>query len=163
EVFPEHHCDFSEKYKNRVDFAILRDGCPVIAIECKPNGAQMKDDRGQLKSYFNAAPTVKMGVLTDGLIWEFYADSDDPNMMDDQPFLSLDMREIAKGKVNDSAIEAVQTLGKASFDPENIGAEAKRKHVFNSVLAQVAALYREPSEPFAKMLLQNAGVQRVSQ
>ncbi|MEP9378861.1 hypothetical protein ABLE91_19245 [Aquabacter sp. CN5-332] len=23
EVFPEHHCDFSEKYKNKVDFAIF--------------------------------------------------------------------------------------------------------------------------------------------
>lgn len=163
EVFPEHHCDFSEKYRNRVDFAILREGHPVIAIECKTNGAAMKDDRGQLKSYFNAAQTVKMAILTDGTIWEFYADSDEPNIMDEQPFLSLDMREIAKEKINDSVIEALQALGRSHFDPENIGAEAKRKHVFNSVLSQIASLYREPTEIFSKSLLQGAGVARVSQ
>jgi hypothetical protein len=162
EVFPEHHCDFSEKYKNRVDFAILREGSPVIAVECKPMGVPMKDDRGQLRSYFNAAMTVKMGILTDGLLWEFYADSDEPNMMDQQPFLTFDMREIGRDKLNDSVVDALQTLTKSNFDPENIGAEAKRKHVYNSVLQQIASLYREPTEPFTKSLLQNADLSRVS-
>ena len=32
EVCPEHSADFSEKYKNRVDFAILKGGTPIIAI-----------------------------------------------------------------------------------------------------------------------------------
>lgn len=66
---PEHSADFSDKYKNRVDFAILKDESPVIAIECKCCGASIKDERGQLRSYFNAAPTVKMGVLTDGIVF----------------------------------------------------------------------------------------------
>ncbi|WP_156473763.1 hypothetical protein [Acetobacter malorum] len=35
EVCPEHNADFSDKYKNRVDFAILKNKDPVIAIECK--------------------------------------------------------------------------------------------------------------------------------
>jgi predicted type IV restriction endonuclease len=61
EVCPEHGADFSEKFKNRVDFAILKGGTPVIAIECKTLGTALRDERGQLRSYFNAAPTVKMG------------------------------------------------------------------------------------------------------
>ena len=65
EVCPEHGADFSDKYKNRVDFAILKAKQPVIAIECKTLGMALKDERGQLRSYFNAAPTVKMGVITD--------------------------------------------------------------------------------------------------
>ena len=56
----------------------------------------MKDDRGQLRSYFNASPTVKLGVLTDGLKYEFYADSDKPNMMDDTAFLRVDLADIAR-------------------------------------------------------------------
>src|SRR5580658_3624318 len=74
EVSPEHHADFSDKFKNRVDYAILHHGIPVIALESKRVGAEMKDDRGQLRSYFNACPTVKLGILTDGLKYEFYAD-----------------------------------------------------------------------------------------
>ena len=80
-----------------MDFAILKDTQPVIAIECKALGIPLKDERGQLRSYFNAAPTVKMGVLADGLVYEFYADSDEPNMMDQTAFLALDLREVAKG------------------------------------------------------------------
>jgi hypothetical protein len=161
EVCPEHGADFSEKYKNRVDFAILKGTLPVIAIECKALGMQLKDDRGQLRSYFNAAPTVKMGVLTDGLVYEFYADSDEPNMMDQTAFLAVDMREIAKGKIEDSVEEGLKSLQKNNFDPENIGAEAKRKLIFQNVIQQIAKLAEEPSEPFVRMLLQNAGLSHV--
>lgn len=161
EVCPEHGADFSEKYKNRVDFAILKGGAPVIAIECKTLGMALKDERGQLRSYFNAAPTVKMGVITDGLVYEFYADSDEPNMMDQTAFLALDLREVAKGKIEDSVEEGLRSLQKSNFDPENIGAEAKRKLIFQNVIQQIAKLAEEPSEPFVRLLLQNAGLSHV--
>lgn len=161
EVCPEHGADFSEKYKNRVDFAILKGAQPVIAIECKTLGTALKDERGQLRSYFNAAPTVKMGVITDGLVYEFYADSDEPNMMDATAFLALDLREVAKGKIEDSVEEGLRSLQKSNFDPENIGAEAKRKLIFQNVIQQIAKLVEDPSEPFVRLLLQNAGLSHV--
>lgn len=161
EVCPEHNADFSEKYKNRVDFAVLKNQSPVIAIECKAMGTQLKDDRGQLRSYFNAAPTVKMGVITDGLVYEFYADSDEPNMMDPNAFLSFDLREIAKGKIEDSVVDGLKSLQKSNFDPENIGAEAKRKLVFQNLVQQIEILAEAPSEAFVRVLLQNIGLSHV--
>ncbi|GEB03630.1 type I restriction endonuclease [Gluconobacter roseus] len=161
EVCPEHNADFSDKYKNRVDFAIMKSGNPVIAIECKTRGAALKDDRGQLRSYFNAAPTVKMGVITDGLVYEFYADSDEPNMMDANAFLTFDLNEISKGKIEDSVIGGLNSLHKDSFDPENIGAEAKRKLVFQNLVQQIEELSTTPSEPFVRLLLQNIGMSHV--
>lgn len=161
EVCPEHGADFSEKYKNRVDFAILMGGQPVIAIECKTLGMPLRDERGQLRSYFNAAPTVKMGVIADGLVYEFYADSDEPNMMDQTAFLALDLREVARGKIEDSVEEGLKSLQKTNFDPDNIGAEAKRKLIFQNVIQQIAKLVEEPSEPFVRMLIQNAGLSHV--
>ena len=35
EVYPEHAASFVSSVNNRVDFAVLRDGAPIIAIECK--------------------------------------------------------------------------------------------------------------------------------
>jgi predicted type IV restriction endonuclease len=134
---------------------------PVIAIECKTLGMALKDESGQLRSYFNAAHTVKMGVITDGLVYEFYADSDEPNMMDPTAFLALDLREVAKGKIEDSVEEGLRSLQKNNFDPENIGAEAKRKLIFQNVIQQIANLAEEPSEPFVRMLLQNTGLSYV--
>lgn len=38
EVAAEHAADFSEKYRNRVDYAILKAMNPIIARECKSIG-----------------------------------------------------------------------------------------------------------------------------
>ncbi len=161
EVCPEHSADFSEKFKNRVDFAILKSGTPIIAVECKAVGVPLRDERGQLRSYFNAAPTIKMGVLTDGLVYEFYADSDSPNLMDQNAFLTIDLREIAKGKIEDSVEEGIRSLQKANFDPENIGAEAKRKLIFQGFVQQITTLAEEPSDEFVRILLQTAGLSHI--
>jgi hypothetical protein len=158
---PEHSADFLEKYKIRVDFAILKEALPVIAIECKALGSSLKGESGQLRSYFNAARTVKLGIISDGMVYEFYADFLEPNMMDQNSFLMIDSREVAKGKIADSLEEGLKSLQKNNFDPKKIGAEAKRKLIFRNVTQQIAQLAEEPSETFVRMLLQNAGLSHV--
>jgi hypothetical protein len=54
EVIPEAHASFSEKFKNRVDYAICIDREPAIAVECKCVGRLSEANRGELKGYFNA-------------------------------------------------------------------------------------------------------------
>lgn len=154
EVYPEHHADFSEKYQNKVDYAILHHGVPVIALESKRVGAAMKDDRGQLRSYFNACPTVKLGVLTDGLKYEFYADSDKPNMMDEVAFLRLDLAEVAKdGAVDDNTLSGIAAIRSGLFNPEDVGAEAKRKLLFESIVDTVKKFKSDPSDDFIRFIL----------
>lgn len=159
EVTPEHHCDFGEKYKNRVDYAIMRDDAPVIAIEAKAAGAKLEDDRGQLRSYFNAARTVKLGVLTDGLIYECFADTDEPNMMDAAPFLRFDLRQIAEGKADERTLHGVESLRRDAFDPANVGAEARRRLLLSEFLATLKGWRESPSDDLVKLLVKEAGVQ----
>ncbi|MBO6037796.1 MAG: type I restriction enzyme HsdR N-terminal domain-containing protein [Acetobacter sp.] len=158
EFVPEYAADFSDKYKNRVDYAILKNKAPIIALECKACGCALKDERGQLRAYFNAVPTIKMGILTDGMIYEFYADSDEPNMMDSKAFFSFNLYDVAKGKIEESTLNGIMSLQKSSFDPDNIGAEAKRNLIFQSLVQQIEELSQNPSEPFVRLLLQGAGL-----
>ena len=158
EVAPEHHADFSDQYKNKVDYAIIRSGNPVIAIESKKLGSVLKDHLGQLKSYFNASPTVKLGILTDGIRFEFFADSDAPNMMDDTAFLKIDMQEVANGNIEDNSAKALAAIRKGDFDPENVGAEAKRKLLMQSIVETLHTFKTTPSDEFIRFLLTNAGV-----
>jgi hypothetical protein len=154
EVFPEHHADFSEKYQNKVDYAILHQVKPVIALESKRVGTAMKDDRGQLRSYFNACPTVKLGILTDGLKYEFYADCDKPNMMDDVAFLRLDLAEVAKdGAIDDNTLGGIAAIRKGLFNPEDVGAEAKKKLLFESFVNLIKKFKSDPSDDFIKFIL----------
>jgi hypothetical protein len=159
EVSPEHHADFSEKYQNKVDYAILHHGVPVIALESKCVGAAMKDDRGQLRSYFNACPTVKLGILTDGLKYELYADSDKPNMMDEIAFLRFDFAEIAKsGNIDDNTLGGIAGIRSGFFNPEDVGAEAKRKLLFESIVEVIKQFKSEPSDDFIRFVLGRSAV-----
>jgi len=159
EVSPEHHADFSEKYQNKVDYAILHAGKPVIALESKRVGAPMKDDRGQLRSYFNACLTVKLGILTDGLIYELYADSDRPNMMDETAFLRLNFSEIAKkGTIDDNTFGGIAAIRNGFFNPEDVGAEAKRKLLYVSIVETMKKFKYEPPDDFIRLVLGKSAV-----
>ena len=76
EVVPEADASFSDKFKNRVDYAISKQGVPVIAVEAKKVGRLSEANRGELKGYYNAVPTVKLGILTDGLMYQLFSDTD---------------------------------------------------------------------------------------
>ncbi|MCW0181625.1 MAG: type I restriction enzyme HsdR N-terminal domain-containing protein [Zavarzinia sp.] len=157
EVAPEHHADFSEKYQNKVDYAILRAGEAVIGIEAKGPGSAMRDDRGQLKSYFNAVRTIKLGILTNGIVWQCFADSDEPNMMDDAPFLIFDLAKIAEGQIDQPVASGIADLRKSVFDPQNIGAEARRKLLLQSFMKSLRSWRDAPPDELVRLLLDRAG------
>jgi len=159
EVVPEAHASFSDKFKNRVDYAICQMGKPVIAVECKRVGTLGEGHKGELKGYFNAVPTVKLGILADGLIFQLFTDTGAENMMDDEPFAVVDLREAADDKIDATALDALQRLRKGTFDPANVGADARRKML---VATYVGILDRNlcnvPDERFVRVAMDIASV-----
>lgn len=153
ELAAEHSADFSDKFKNKVDYAILKDNSPVIAIECKTVGASRKDDRGQLRSYFNAVPTIKLAILTDGLVFEFFVDSLAPNMMDEEPFLIFDAKTASTGGLSDNLIEGITAISKQNFDPQTIGDHAQQKMTYRYFYDYLKSQFDEPSVDFTRFLL----------
>jgi hypothetical protein len=159
DVSPEHHADFSDKYQNKVDYAILHNGAPVIALETKRVGASKKDDIGQLRSYFNACQSVKLGILTDGLEYKIYADSDKPNMMDENAFLRFDFSVIAKnGTVDENTLSGIAAIRRGFFNPEDVGAEAKKKLLFESIVETIKKFKSDPSDDFIRFILADSAV-----
>ena len=78
-----------------VDYALKKDGAPIMIIECKPLGAGDLDAWiGQLRDYFAAVREARFGVLTDGRLYRFYTDLDSLNLMDSDPFLEIDLFDI---------------------------------------------------------------------
>ncbi|MBX3139876.1 MAG: type I restriction enzyme HsdR N-terminal domain-containing protein [Trueperaceae bacterium] len=159
EIIPESQASFSDKFKNRVDYAICHDGNAVIAVECKRTGALTESHRGELKGYFNAVPTTKLGILTDGLMFELYSDTNAENMMDDEPYVTIDLAAIASGDIDENSLDALSRLRKGTFDPQNVGAEAKRKIFIARYIEVLDALMKEPTEEFTRFLLDAAKVE----
>jgi hypothetical protein len=132
----------------------LHNGAPVIALETKRVGLARKDDIGQLRSYFNACQTVKLGILTDGLEYKFYADSDKPNIMDESAFLRLDFSSVAKsGAIDENTLTGIAAIRRGFFNPEDVGAEAKKKLLFESIVEIVKKFKSDPSDDFIRFIL----------
>jgi len=158
EVIPEAHASFSDKFRNRVDYAICLDGQPVIAFECKKVGTLSDANRGELKGYFNAVPSVKLGILTDGLVYQLFTDTGLENMMDDEPFAIVDLNRVAQEQVSETELDALLRLRKGTFDPANVGADARRKIYLGSYVEVLGRNFAEPDERFVKTLLDLANI-----
>ncbi|HEX2190767.1 MAG TPA: hypothetical protein VHG51_17800 [Longimicrobiaceae bacterium] len=159
EIIPEAHASFSDKFRNRVDFAICKDGEPVIAVESKKVGSLNEGHRGELKGYFNAVPSVKLGILTDGLVYQLYTDTGLENMMDDEPFMTVDLTEVAQERVTDDALDALVKLRKGTFDPADVGADAKRKLYMASYVEALDRNFRVPHESLVRTLMDLAQIE----
>ena len=158
EVIPEAHASFSDKFRNRVDYAICQNGQPVIAIECKKVGTLNEANRGELKGYFNAVPTVKLGILTDGLVYQLFTDTGLENMMDDEPFAVVDFNQVAQEQVGETELDALMRLRKGTFDPANVGIDARRKIYLGAYVDVLARTFSQPDERFVRTMLDLANI-----
>jgi hypothetical protein len=159
EVYPQYSVDPNQP--NKVDLAVLRDGQPVIAIECKKVSSDLADSRDELRTYYNAIPTTKLGILTNGIVFEFFVDSAEANRMDDDPFLTLDLESVWRNGVSDEVLDALIHVTKPSFDPETIAEMAHVRMVKKRLRTSLLEETNQPSEEFCRFFLQRAGLKQV--
>ncbi len=163
EVYPGHAADFRAENAAKVDLAILRDSVPRIAIEARRVGAEIEDSRGRLAAYFNAFATVKLGIVTNGVVYAFFVDSVVPDVMDDEPFLTIDLETIAgSGLADEEILDALLTVTKAHFDPAAMAETAHIRLVRRRLRKVFLAEARSPSEAFCRLALERIGIEGLS-
>lgn len=83
------------KKGEKVDIAILRDGEPIILIECKSLGSILDAEKcSQLFRYFTVKPEVRIGILTNGQKYLFFSDLERQNVMDSKPFIQQSLKDL---------------------------------------------------------------------
>lgn len=83
EVTPELIADVGTKKGEKVDYAVLREGKPILLFECKKCGGDLHiNHASQLFRYFHVT-AARFGVLTNGLTYRFFTDLEQPNKMDE--------------------------------------------------------------------------------
>ncbi|AYA36302.1 restriction endonuclease [Hymenobacter oligotrophus] len=115
EVVPEFICDIGTKKGEKVDYAIFREGSPIILIECKHVGADLNiNHASQLFRYFHATE-ARIAILTNGVTYKLFTDLEQPNKMDERPFLEFDLFNF-----QDADIAELKKLSKANFSLEDM-------------------------------------------
>ncbi len=146
EVVPEMDCDIAKKKGEKIDYAIMKDGSPIMLIECKHWKQDLNLHDNQLKRYY-VASKAKFGVLTNGIVYRFYADLIKENIMDDVPFLEFDLE-----KIRETQIEEVKKFCKENFDLDNILSSANELKYMSEVKKVIRSEFNEPSPDLVKML-----------
>ena len=144
EVIPEYTADIGQRKGEKVDYAICRNGKPVILIECKALHTTLDDAAiVQLRRYVNSRPDVNLGVLTDGQHYHFFADLDAVNILDTDPFLSIDLL-----KLNPTEERQLQLFHLGRLDVEAIKEEGRGWKTVASLVQTLENEWREPSDGY---------------
>lgn len=144
EVMPEMTCDIAMKKGEKIDYAIMKDGEPILLIECKHWAQDLNLHDNQLIRYFNVSK-AKFGLLTNGIIYKFYTDLIEPNKMDLKPFLEVDITDL-----KDNQIEELKKFHKSYFDIDNILSSASELKYMNELKNVLSNEFNSPSPDFVK-------------
>jgi hypothetical protein len=145
EVRPEYSIDNAGKKDQRVDYAILKEGKPIILIECKCCTEDLaKKDIAQLKDYYPNIEGAKFGILTNGIKYKFYTDLEKVNILDEDPFLELDVLNI-----KEPVIAEVKNFAKPT-DIDSIYTTAQGLKYKEGIKKVLEREFDKPSEEFVK-------------
>lgn len=147
EVIPEYITDIGTKKGEKIDYAILKDGVPIIIIECKHWKENLNLHDGQLLRYFHVSK-AKFGILTNGICYRFYTDLLEPNKMDEKPFLEFNINEVKEG-----VLEELKKFHKAYFEIDKIVATANDLKYLNEIYNLINNELKSPSQEFLKFIL----------
>lgn len=154
EVVPEFVADSRLKKDEKVDYAIMKDGKPIILVECKKVENDKLDVRkhaGQLFKYFTASK-AKFIILTNGIIYKFFSDIEEQNILDKDPFFTFNLLEFKSNHV--------ETLGefcRENFDIEKAFSNAGDLKYIRQFEEVIESEYRTPSDDFVRYLINKSG------
>ncbi|MEZ4302394.1 MAG: type I restriction endonuclease [Polyangiaceae bacterium] len=151
EVQPEYGADFNKGPKKgqveKVDYALKINGEPVVFVECKSADVALDTHDGQLARYFNTTPSVRVGILTNGVRIKVFTDLQQPNVMDEKPWMDFDLR-VAKL----AEIDALKKFRKTEFTADQIVGLAEEMVYYNVLVPFIASQLRDPGEKLVRLV-----------
>jgi hypothetical protein len=144
EVVPEFIADIGIKKGEKVDYAIIKDGSPIMLIECKHWSANLDPHDSQLFRYFHTTKS-KFGILTNGIMYRFYTDLVENNKMDEKPFF-----EFRVDDMKEAQIDKLKEFTKIDFNIDSINNTASELKYMSELRSLIVKEISDPSEDFTK-------------
>lgn len=147
EVIPEFIADIGTKKGEKVDYVIKKDNEPILIIECKHWKEKADAHNSQLHRYYHVSK-ARFGVLTNGHIYNFYADLEKPNIMDEKPFFTLDLNNL-----KESNLKILEKFTKNGYNLNEILDSAEGLKYIKAIKSEFDKELQEPSDEFVKLLV----------
>ncbi len=147
EVIPEYIADIGTKKGEKVDYLIKKDEEPILIIECKSWKENADAHNSQLHRYYHVSK-ARFGVLTNGIVYNFYSDLEKPNIMDDKPFLTVNLEDL-----KDNTIKILQNFTKSEYSLANILDSAEAMKYIKAIRNEFEKEIENPSDELVKLLV----------
>jgi len=137
ELKAEYSADVGVKKSEKIDLAVCIENEVKMLMECKAANIKLTSNhQEQLYRYFSVSD-VKIAVLTNGSIYQFFTDYDNPGRMDETPFLEVNLRNLT-----DKKIESLRLFTKDNFALEKIQEHVEelkyRQLIHNALLEEIS-------------------------
>lgn len=142
EIIPEVDCDIRQ-CGDKVDYSIAINGEQKIIVECKHWNKNLNNYEAQLRSYF-VATSARIAILTNGIEYRFYTDTEKPNLMDETPFYVLDIENLTE-----QSLDTLNLFEKQNFSEHKILAMATELKIIDNLRDVV---FKELSTPSIELV-----------
>ncbi|NJM35748.1 MAG: hypothetical protein HC850_14795 [Rhodomicrobium sp.] len=157
----EYQVELGKKYPDRADIVLFIQGNPAIVVECKAPGKALSRSVSQLSRYYNENETATIGVLTNGREFQFFTDADRNGALDNEPFLTLNLRDIANRGLVEKEIDFLNRIHRDTFDEEWIAQFAEAQLLRNRLTRWLSDQLRNPSPQFCRYVLSQLNIKHV--
>lgn len=157
EVTPEFTADFHKK-NEKVDYAISINREPKIFVEAKSMNTKINKSAPQLSRYFSTFPSVRLGILTNGLEYHFFTDLNDTNIMDSKPFFVFNITNY-----NEEEFNHLIKFSKNLYDYETIKFLAESLMYSQSFKSVIKEIFENPNDNFIKFVIKERFTFKVTQ
>ena len=141
EVVPEVDCDI-RRNGDKVDYVIQHNCEHLMLIECKHWTKDLDYYTSQLRGYF-VASKAHFGLLTNGVEYRFFSDLDNANLMDENPFLVVNMEQLTKEGLN-----GLKLFCKDTFNVHYVMTKGRELKCMKELREAVASELSDPSFEF---------------
>ena len=151
QVVLEFTTDVGTKKGEKVDYALLLEGKPVIIIECKPKGTTLDAGKcSQLYRYYTSTE-ARIGILTDGIKFMAFADTEKANTMDEKPFLEVDFSGDFEKWMPD-----LEKLSVEKWDLGSVMSAAENLKYLKDLQKAISEEFSSPSDEFLRFFIAKA-------
>ena len=150
QVLPEFNCDIAKGKGEIVDYALLIKNKVEIIIECKGFGVNLAPHRNQLSRYF-VSTKAKYAILTNGILYQFYTDLDNKNLMDEIPFFQFSLENYSV-----SDIEILEQFMFSNFNADKIDKNASESKIITGVTGEIKTLFEKPNIETIKLFTKSS-------
>jgi len=156
----ETEFDAGRSKSERADIGLKTNGNRIeVLIECKRITERLTEKHlNQLNAYFVNLPTTKIGILTNGAEWQFYAPSQEGERdLNFEPYFTFNLSDYDEDDVSN-----LIRYNRAEFDYKKIQEEAFDIYFMNKFENALAEELFQPSDEFIKAVFSKMGGKRMN-